>query len=170
MGVLDQARLLRYELHAPALTAAVGLGANLPKDAVYPASFTGEGGKPYSGASNYVLHFAKGQEPPAEAFWSVTMYDANFFFVPNPLNKYTVSPRNKLKHNADGSTDIYIQNKSPGTDKEANWLPAPSDKFVLMLRMYWPKEGAPSLLDGSWSPPAVREVAPGVGGGPAPTH
>ena len=97
-------------------------------------------GKPYSGANKYVMHFDKGQMPPADGFWSLTMYDAEYFFVDNPLNKYTVSPRNKLKHNADGSLDIYIQNESPGKDKEANWLPAPKDKFVLMLRLYWPKE------------------------------
>jgi hypothetical protein len=149
-----------------ALTAAVGLGANLAKDAVYPTSIAAADGKPYNGANAYVLHFDKGQEPPAEAFWSITMYDPQFFFVPNQLNRYTISARDKLKKNSDGSIDIYIQNKSPGADKEANWLPAPADKFNLMMRMYWPKEKPPSILDGSWKPPAVRQVTPGVGGGP----
>jgi hypothetical protein len=123
-------------------------------------------GKTFSGASSYVLHFAKGAEPPAEGFWSVTMYDSQFFFVPNQLNRYAISGRDKLKKNSDGSVDIYIQNKSPGADKEANWLPAPADKFILMTRIYWPKEKPPSILDGSWKPPAVRQVAPAVGGGP----
>jgi hypothetical protein len=151
-----------------ALTAAVGLGANLPKDAVYATSMASADGKPYIGANSYVLHFAKGQEPPAEAFWSVTMYDPQFFFAQNSQNRYSLSTRDKLKKNSDGSVDIYIQNKSPGADKEANWLPAPADKFVLMMRIYWPKEKPPTILDGSWKPPAVHQVAPAVGGGPQP--
>ena len=75
------------------------------------------------------------------------------------LNKYTVSPRNALKYNANGSLAVYIESESPGTDKEANWLPAPKDKFVLMLRLYWPKEKDPSILNGTWKPPAVKVVA-----------
>jgi hypothetical protein len=149
-----------------AFTALVGLGANLAKDAVYPTSLADAEGKPYNGADAYILHFDKGQEPPAEAFWSVTMYDAQFFFAPNALDRYTISPRDKLNRNPDGSVDIYIQNTSPGRDKQANWLPAPADKFVLMLRMYWPKEKPPSILDGSWAPPALRRAAPSIGGGP----
>jgi hypothetical protein len=139
-----------------ALITAIGLGANRPQDAVYPTSETDGDGRPYDGANPYVMHFPKGQTPPANGFWSLTMYDADYFFVANPLNKYTVSPRNALKYNADGSLDIYIQNQSPGTDKEANWLPAPKGKFILMLRLYWPKEQPPSILDGSWKPPAVK--------------
>jgi hypothetical protein len=87
------------------------------------------------------------------------MYDANYFFAPNPLNRYSISPRQNLKANADGSTDLYIQNQSPGTDKESNWLPAPSGKFILMLRMYWPDEDPPSIVDGTWTVPAVKKVA-----------
>jgi hypothetical protein len=135
-----------------------GLGANRPQDAVYPTSEADADGKPYSGANTYVMHFDTGQAPPAEGFWSLTMYNAEYFFVDNPLNKYTVSPRNALKYNADGSLDIYIQHESPGTDQEANWLPAPKDKFVLMLRLYWPKEKDPSILNGTWKPPAVKVV------------
>jgi hypothetical protein len=141
-----------------AFVTAIGLGANRPQDAVYPTSEADASGKPYSGANKYVMHFDKGQTPPADGFWSLTMYNAEFFFVDNKLNKYTVSPRNALKYNADGSLDIYIQNESPGTDKEANWLPAPKDKFILMMRLYWPKEKDPSILDGSWKPPAVKVV------------
>lgn len=142
-----------------ALITAIGLGANRPQDAVYPTSEVDADGKPYSGAHQYVLHFAKGQAPPVEAFWSITMYNADYFFVDNPLNKYTVSPRNDLKYNADGSLDIRIQHESPGKDKEANWLPAPQGKFVLMMRLYWPKETNPSILDGTWQPPGVKAVA-----------
>ncbi len=138
-----------------ALVTAIGLGANRPQDAVYPTSEADADGKPYSGANKYVMRFPKGEAPPVNGFWSLTMYNAEYFFVANPLNKYTVSPRNALKYNADGSLDIYIQNESPGTDKEANWLPAPKDKFILMLRLYWPKEKDPSILNGTWKPPAV---------------
>ena len=142
-----------------ALVTAIGLGANRPQDAVYPTSEVDGDGKPYSGANKYVMHFAKGQTPPVDAFWSITMYNADYFFVDNPLNKYTVSPRNNLKYNADGSLDLYIQNESPGKDKEANWLPAPKGKFILMMRLYWPKEKDPSIIDGTWKPPPVKIAA-----------
>jgi hypothetical protein len=132
-----------------------GLGANRPKDAVYPMAKVDGAGKPLNGANKYVLHFAKGETPPARGFWSLTMYDSEMFFVANSLNKYTVSPRNDLKANADGSIDLYIQNESPGKDKESNWLPAPKGDFILMLRLYWPNEKAPSILNGTWKPPAV---------------
>lgn len=78
----------------------------------------------------------------------------------NPLNRYTISPQNDLKYNEDGSLDVYIQNESPGKNKESNWLPAPKGKFVLMMRLYWPKETAPSIIDGTWKPPGVKAVAP----------
>ena len=76
----------------------------------------------------------------------------------NPLNKYAFSPRNDLQYNADGSLDLYVQNESPGKDKEANWLPAPKANFVLMMRLYWPKDVSPSIIDGTWQPPGVRKV------------
>ena len=139
-----------------ALVTAVGLGANRPQDAVYPISEADADAKPYSGANKYVMHFDKGQMPPTKGFWSLTMYNAEYFFVDNPLNRYTLSARNKLKQNANGSVDLYIQHENPGSDKESNWLPAPADKFILMLRMYWPRETPPSLLDGTWKPPAVK--------------
>ncbi len=142
-----------------AFITAIGVGANRPQDAIYPMSEMDAEGKPYDGAHQYVLHFDKGQMPPAKAFWSLTMYNAQYFFVENPLNRYTLSSRNKFKYNKDGSVDLYIQNESPGKDKEANWLPAPKDKFILMLRLYWPYEPPHvSILDGSWKPPAVNMV------------
>jgi hypothetical protein len=141
-----------------ALITAIGLGANRPQDAVYPTSEIDAAGKPYSGHHQYVLHFSKGQTPPVHAFWSLTMYNGEYFFVDNPLNKYTVSPRNELKYNADGSLDLYIQKDSPGKDKEANWLPAPEGKFILMMRLYYPKETNPSVIDGTWQPPGVTAV------------
>lgn len=141
-----------------ALITAIGLGANRPQDAVYPTSEVDAAGQKYSGANKYVLRFEKGQTPPADGFWSLTMYDAGYFFVDNPLNRYTISARNALKANADGSVDVYIQNESPGADKESNWLPAPTGNFVLMMRLYWPREKDPSIIDGSWTIPGVKLV------------
>jgi hypothetical protein len=138
-----------------AFVTAIGLGANLPQDAIYPTSEADAEGKAYNGASNYVMHFDKGMLPPVKGFWSVTMYNGDYFFVANPLNRYTVSSRSKFKTNPDGSIDVYIQNKSPGKEKETNWLPAPKDKFILMMRLYWPSDTPPSILDGTWKPPAV---------------
>jgi hypothetical protein len=142
-----------------ALVTAIGLGANRPQDAVYPTSEVDAAGQPYSGANKYVMHFNKGELPPVDGFWSLTMYNGEYFFVDNPLNRYTLSSRNKFVTNADGSVDLYIQNENPGKTREANWLPAPKDKFILMLRLYWPKEKPPSLLDGSWKIPAVKKAA-----------
>ncbi len=142
-----------------ALVTAIGLGANRPQDAVYPTSDLAADGEPYDGANRYVVHFAKGALPPAEAFWSLTLYDAQYFFVDNPLDRYNLSSRSALTPNADGSIDLTIQNASPGAAKEANWLPAPAGRFVLMLRLYWPAEPPkPSILDGSWKPPLVERV------------
>jgi len=146
-----------------ALVTAIGLGANRPQDAVYPISLKDAEDRSYDGANRYVMHFAKGELPPVEGFWSVTMYDAQYFFVANPINRYSISPRQNLKSNSDGSVELYIQKDSPGADKESNWLPAPAGKFILMLRMYWPDENAPSILDGTWIIPAVRRVSETVG-------
>ena len=144
-----------------ALVAAIGLGANRPQDAVYPTSQKDGNGllaRAYSGTEKYVMHFDKGQTPPARGFWSLTMYDGDYFFIANPLNRYSISARQKLKYNADGSLDLYIQKDSPGADKESNWLPAPAGKFILMLRLYWPDDDKPSILDGSWVIPPVKKM------------
>jgi hypothetical protein len=142
-----------------AFVTAIGLGANRPQDAVYPTAEVDDGGKPFDGASRYTITFPKGQRPPVDGFWSLTMYDGGYFFTDNPLNRYTLSQRDPLKENADGSTTLYIQNEPPGKDHEANWLPAPKGKFILMMRLYWPKEAPPSILDGSWKLPAVKKVS-----------
>ncbi len=139
-----------------ATIAAIGLGANRPQDAVYPTSLADADGKPYAGTNQYVLHFDAGQLPPAEAFWSLTMYNGAFFFSANPLNRYTLSSRNQFTANPDGSTDFYLQHESPGADKEANWLPAPEGRFILMFRLYWPRETPPSIIDGTWTIPPVK--------------
>jgi hypothetical protein len=142
-----------------ALITAIGLGASRPEDVVYPVSETDGNGEPYDGASaKYVMHFEKGQMPPANAFWSLTLYDVGYYFVANRLNRYALSPRNKLKYNRDGSVDLYIQKKSPGPGKESNWLPAPDGRFILMLRLYWPRQQPPSILDGTWKFPQVKTI------------
>jgi hypothetical protein len=144
-----------------ALITAIGLGANLPQDAVYPTSTKPAGGildRSYQGSEKYVLTFTKDATPPVGGFWSLTMYDENYFFVENPLNRYSISPRQDLKANADGSIDLLLQHESPGADQESNWLPAPPGKFVLMMRLYWPNETAPSILDGSWVIPPVTKA------------
>ena len=142
-----------------AFVTEIGLGANRPQDAIYPTSEVDADGKPYDGANKYVIHFASKKDlPPANAFWSLTMYNGDYFFVDNPLNRYTLSSRNQLKENADGSIDLYIQKDAPSKDKESNWLPAPDGKFILMLRLYWPREQNPSIINGSWQPPPVKRV------------
>lgn len=142
-----------------ALVTAIGLGANRPQDAVYPTGKDDANGKPYDGgAKKYVMHVGKGQMPPVNGFWSLTMYDANYFFVPNALNRYTLSSRDKFITNPDGSVDLYLQASSPGVEKEANWLPAPKAHFIPMLRMYWPKATPPSIIDGTWKPPVIKPV------------
>jgi len=141
-----------------ALITAIGLGANRPQDAVYPTSEKDAEGKIYEGTNKYIMHFEKGQMPPVDGFWDLTMYNAEYFFVDNPLNRYTLSQRNKFKENADGSIDFYLQVENPGPGKESNWLPAPKGQFILMLRLYWPKETPPSILDDTWKIPPVKKV------------
>ncbi len=141
-----------------AFVTAIGLGANRPQDAVYPMSQRASLVEAYEGLRNYVLRFEKGQLPPVKGFWSLTMYDEGMFFVANPINRYSMSVRTNPKFEPDGSLVIYIQNESPGADKEANWLPAPKGKFHLMLRLYWPDEDNPSILDGSWVIPPVKQA------------
>lgn len=138
-----------------AIVAQVGLGANLPEDAIYPMNLADEAGKPLDGASKYTLHFNKSDMPPANAFWSVTLYDSAGFQVANALNRFAVSSWMPFKYNADGSLDLYFQNENPGRDKEANWLPAPTGAFNLTMRIYAPKSEA---LTGKWNPPPVTRV------------
>jgi hypothetical protein len=144
-----------------AVVAAFGWPANLQDDAVYPYTLISSDGQKLTGANSYTLTFAKGQTPPVSGFWSITMYliDEGWWFVPNALNKFTVSPRDNLKTNPDGSITLYLQKDSPGADKESNWLPAPSGEFIPMLRMYWPSEKNPSILDGTWTPPRIQKVS-----------
>jgi hypothetical protein len=135
--------------------ARIGLGANLPKDALYPVAVSDSEGRPFDGNRHYVVHFDKDLLPPVNAFWSLTMYDSRGFFTENAVGRYAIGDRDQLRYNADGSLDIYIQHSRPGAEKESNWLPAPVEPFSMELRLYWPK---PQALDGSWTPPPVRAV------------
>ncbi len=138
-----------------AFITAIGLGANRPQDAVYPTSDAPSANEKYDGSVTRVMHFAKGTLPPVNGFWSLTMYTPDYFFYPNALNKYTVSARNTLETNADGSTDLYIAHEQPAGVPQSNWLPSPAGAYVLMMRLYWPKATPPSIIDGTWAPPAA---------------
>lgn len=142
---------------ARAWISAFGIPANESKDATYLLGVTDADGQPLDTEhNNYVVHFkSRNDLPPASGFWSLTMYDKQYFFVPNALNRYTISSRNQLKANPDGSIDLYLQKDNPGPDKESNWLPAPAAGFTPIFRLFWPKENPPSILDGSWLPPVI---------------
>jgi hypothetical protein len=142
-----------------AIIAQQGLGANVPGDAIYPLNLGDETGKPLDGANKYAIHFDKGTTPPAEAFWSITLYDSEGYQVANSLNRFAVSSWMPFKYNPDGSLDLYFQNESPGADKEANWLPAPAGPFNLTMRLYAPKSEA---LTGKWNPPPIVKVQESV--------
>ena len=134
----------------------LGFGANIPQEALYPTTFTDNQGKPYNGINKYAIYFEPGQTPPVDGFWSVTMYNEEKYFYDNPLNRYSIGEyKDGLKTNQDGSLDIYIQNQSPGADKESNWLPSPVDGFFLILRMYLPAE---QVLNGTWTPPLLKVI------------
>lgn len=138
-----------------AAMASCCLGINLPQDALYPSLARDDDGQPLDGKHRYVLHFAKGQLPPASAFWSLTAYDVDGYFIANALDRQALGDRDKLQFNADGSLDLYIQSNSPGSAQEANWLPVSAAPFTLMLRLYSPKATA---LDGEWKAPAIKRI------------
>jgi hypothetical protein len=136
--------------------AGIGLGGIRPSDVVYPTAFLDGDDKPLDAANRYVLHFGKGQTPPTNATWSVSMYDPQGYYAPNAINRYNLAMWMPLRHNPDGSLDLYMQSGSPGPDKESNWLPAPvSGPFNLTERDYWPTE---AVLDGTYKLPPVKKV------------
>jgi hypothetical protein len=147
------------------VAAQAGIYGNDSAEATYPLTKTLPDGEPLDGSKhNYTLTFPAGQLPPVNAFWSVTMYDGKSqLLIKNPINRYLInSPMlPNMKKNADGSLTLYIQKDSPGKDKESNWLPAPNDLIYLVMRLYWPKTKAPSVLppgEGSWKPPGIVKV------------
>ncbi|PWK76089.1 DUF1254 domain-containing protein [Aminobacter sp. AP02] len=138
--------------------AVLGIYGNSKDEAIYPAYFVDEEKKPLSGANTYTLRFEPGKLPPANAFWSLTLYElpASLLYA-NELNRYLINSAMvpDLKKDADGGVTLYIQHDSPGTDKQANWLPAPTGPFFMALRLYWPK---PDALDGEWTAPPLKHV------------
>jgi hypothetical protein len=138
-----------------AIVSQLGLGANVPEDAIYPLNLGDDAGRPLDGANKYTVHFDKGATPPVSAFWSITLYDAEGFQVANSLDRFAVASWMPFVTNPDGSLDLYFQNVSPGKDKEANWLPAPKEAFNLTMRLYAPKSDA---LTGKWSPAPVKKA------------
>ena len=136
--------------------ALIGLGGIWPKDVSYPTAFLDGDDKPLDAANRYVLHFDKGQTPPTNVAWSLSMYDPQGYYAPNAINRYNLAAWMPLQYNPDGSLDLYIQATSPGADKEANWLPAPkSGPFNMTVRIFWPKDAA---LDGTYALPPVKQV------------
>lgn len=139
-----------------AATAKSNMYENRPQETKYIYTDNDTAGQQLNGQKSYAISFAKGQIPPVRGFWSLTLYDQEHFFHPNPLNRYSLGTKNKsLKYDADGSLTLYAGAKSPGKDKESNWLPAPSGTFSLYLRAYWPEE---VILNGQWQPPVIRQM------------
>lgn len=136
-----------------------GIWGNAKEEAIYPGYYTDASGQPLNGSKNrYELRFPSGNLPPANAFWSLTMYAApSHLLVANPINRYLInSPMlPQMKRDPDDGMTLYVQRDSPGPDKEANWLPAPEGPFLMALRIYWPK---PEALDGRWKRPPAQRV------------
>jgi hypothetical protein len=149
-----------------AVATKAGIYGNDAAEAMYPLTRKDSDGQTLDGSkNNYTLTFPPGQQPPVNAFWSITMYDGKTqLLIENPINRYLInSPMLPgMKKDPDGSLILYIQNKTPGADKEANWLPAPDGPIYLVMRLYWPKTEAPSILpagEGTWQPPGIKRVS-----------
>lgn len=142
------------DLDTRAAVARNGWGANVPAEAVYPAADADATGAPLDGRNLYRIHFAAGALPPVQAFWSLTLYGSDHFFVDNPLHRFALGDRSDLVYGADGSLDVYVGG-APPAGFAANWLPAPADAFSLILRLYLPDA---RVLDGSWAPPPIERV------------
>jgi hypothetical protein len=142
-----------YDLRAT--VALVGLGANTPAEAIYPTALADGDGAFLTGTGRYRLVFERAQEPPARAFWSLTMYDSDGYLVPNPARRYAIGTSHPpLVRRRDGSIVVLIQRERPAA-MNVNWLPAPAGGFRLNLRLYWPRRAA---LTGAWRPPTVERV------------
>jgi len=138
-------------------TAKSNMYDNKPNETKYIYRDLDSKGQQLNGKNNYSVTFPKGQEPPVNGFWSMTLYNEHHLFTPNALGRYSLGTKSKsfLKYNADGSLTLYFGAKSPGKDKETNWVPAPDGTFSLYIRCYWAE---PAILDGTWMPPQVVKV------------
>ena len=145
-----------YDYVTRTATAKSNMYVNQPEETRYFFIEIDSKGQRLDGSNRYTVTFAKDKIPPANGFWSLTMYDQQHFFAPNSLKRYSVGTKNKqLKFNDDGSLTVYVQHDSPGGDKEANWLPSPKGPFEMTIRTYGPK---PEVLSGEWTPPAVTRA------------
>ncbi len=143
-----------YDIRA--VIAMIGLGANLPADAIYPQTRVDGMGQALDGSHRYRIHFNAGELPPVNAFWSVTAYGDDDFFIENPLQRFAIGDRDPLLFNADGSLDLLLQANAPDGEIKRNWLPVrPGQSFILNARLYWPKAPA---LSGQWGMPAVERI------------
>ena len=151
--------MLKNDYMARMASAVLGIYGNTKYEAMYPAYFRDADGQMLNGANRYVLRLKPGQLPPANAFWSLTMYELpSSLLYANPINRYLInSPMlNSLKRDADGGYTIYVQNETPGKDRESNWLPSPKGPFWTTLRIYWPK---PEALNGKWKQPPLQRAS-----------
>lgn len=143
-----------YDYLSRAATAKSNMYDNAPQETRYIYTDFDSAGQRLNGAHAYTVTFPAGQTPPVDGFWSLTLYNKEHLFESNPLHRYSLGTKSKfMKRAPDGSLTIYVQNASPGPDKQDNWLPAPRDNFSLYIRAYWPKE---ELTSGRWIPPSVR--------------
>jgi hypothetical protein len=152
---------------ARAVGDRVGLGGQRASIATYPFALFDDTKAALTGSKRYVLHIARGGLPPVKAFWSLTMYNSNSFFVPNPLRRYLINGLSALHANPDGSIDIYIQHEEPTNPQQvSNWLPAPALGFRLIWRLYDLGAATPGVLNGTgWQPPAIQPCNPTTGVG-----
>ena len=138
--------------------AVLGIYGNTQEEAIYPSYYVDSDGNKLDGSNKYTLHFAEGELPPVNSFWSLTMYELPAsLLVENPLNRYLMNSTMVSQFNTDpdGGITFFFQNESPGKNKEANWLPAPKGPFSVVMRLYWPKEDA---LTGKWMNPAIEKI------------
>jgi hypothetical protein len=154
---VDEGRLGDKFLMRSADQSLVGICANDPVEAVYLVNLTDDHGDALTGAHKYELTFPKGMTPPVDAFWSLTVYGADYNLVPNPINRYSIGDRTPgVKPNADESVTFYFQNESPGPDKESNWLPTGSDGWFPILRLYVPR---PEVVNATWECPPIKRIS-----------
>ena len=145
-----------YDYLSRAATAKSNMYDNAPQETRYIYTDFDSSGQRLNGVHAYTVTFPAGQTPPVDGFWSLTLYNKEHLFEPNPLHRYSLGTKSKsMKTSPGGSLTIYVQNTSPDPDRQDNWLPAPSDNFSLYIRAYWPKE---EITSGHWIPPVVKTV------------
>lgn len=147
-----------YDYLTRTATAKSNMYVNQPEETRYFFVEVDKEGQRLNGNNNYTITFPKGETPPVNGFWSLTMYDPQHFFAKNASERYSVGTKNLkgMKYNDNGSLTIYVQHATPGKDKESNWLPAPNSDFEMTIRTYWPKE---AVLNKTWTPPVVVKAS-----------